>query len=74
MVIFLDVHSVGASAWERRFNQFEVSSIPPASLTILELVDKIFDKNTTLIAVKIHDTLGEFPNADFRVPMALNAV
>ena len=45
---------------DRRVDQLEV---PPAALTIMALVEKIFDKDDDLVATKVRDTISESPNA-----------
>ena len=60
-------------AQERRLDQFEGLSMPPAVSTIIGLVDKFFDEDDGILAVEIQDAKGKPPDAGHRVSVALTA-
>ena len=60
-----------ACARLRRLDQ--AHSIPPTARTVMGLVDKAFEDDSTLTMVKVHDTPGELLNFGFWAIIALTA-
>ena len=48
---------------QRHHDQFEVNPVVLPPLTVMRLIDRIFDKDSVLLVTKTHDTLSEPPNA-----------